>query len=47
MIDYACDVHLGINVKLGGDVRNGTPTSPNVLCTQRPLHEFHMLFCMK
>ena len=47
MIVSAADVHLGGNVQLKGNVRNGILISLNVFCTQTSLYERHMSFCME
>ena len=46
MVGSAGEVQLGVNVQLGLNVRNGKLKSLIALCTQSPLHEYHMSFCM-
>ena len=42
MIGSAGDVHLGVNIQLGENVRYGILVSLNDFRTQSPLHECHM-----
>ena len=46
MIGSASEVQLGVNVKLGDNVKNGLSISLQVFCRQRPLHEGLMSFSM-
>ena len=46
MVGSAGDVHLGRNVQLGENVKDGVLISFNVFCTQGQLHQCHISFSM-